>query len=106
LGIIYAKNCLVKKTSKIREEGKMKKTSPFLAVMTLIFLLSPSVSSAGKADLVGTEVAGDMRIEYYMEHPKKGMVMSSGKKMPMMNPAPTHHPEVKVFDTESGKFIP
>jgi uncharacterized protein involved in high-affinity Fe2+ transport len=84
----------------------MKKTSQFLTVMFLIILLSPSISSAGEEDLVGTKVIGDMRIEFYMEHPKQGMVMTSGKKMPMMNPGPTHHPEVKVFDTDSGKFIP
>jgi uncharacterized protein involved in high-affinity Fe2+ transport len=47
-----------------------------------------------------------MRIEFYMEAPKQGMVMTSGKSMMMMDNKPTHHPEVKVFDTESGKFVP
>lgn len=83
----------------------MKKISFFLAVEILIVLLYTPVSLAGKEDLVGTELIGDMKIEFYMEHPKQGMVMTSGKKMPMTNPPPTHHPEVKVFDTDSGKFI-
>jgi uncharacterized protein involved in high-affinity Fe2+ transport len=84
----------------------MKKLGYFLAVVTSFVLLFPGVSRAGKEDLVGTKIARDMKIELYMESPKKGMVMTSGKKMAMMNPKPTHHPEVKVFDTETGKFIP
>ncbi len=73
-----------------------------MAVVFLFVLLLPGVSPAGKEDLVGTKVVGDIKIEFYMESPKKGMVMTSGKKMAMMNPKPTHHPEVKVFDTEPG----
>ena len=84
----------------------MKKLGYFLAVVISFVLLFHGVSLAGKEDLVGTKVVGDMKIEFYMESPKKGMVMTSGKKMAMQNMAPTHHPEVKVFDTETGKFIP
>jgi Cu/Ag efflux protein CusF len=67
-------------------------------------VMNPAV--AGKADLVGTAVVNDMRIEFYMEAPKHGMVMTSGRGMTMDGGLPTHHPEVKVFDVESGKFIP
>ena len=84
----------------------MKKVAYVLAVVISFVLLFPGVSPAGKEDLVGTRIVGDMKIEFYMESPKKGMVMTSGKKMAMHNPAPTHHPEVKVFDSETGKFIP
>ncbi len=84
----------------------MNKAGYFLTGVFLFVLLFPAVSPAGKEDLVGTKVIGDMKIEFYMEHPKKGMVTTSGKKMATMNPAPTHHPEVKVFDAETGKFIP
>jgi hypothetical protein len=66
--------------------------------------MNPAI--AGKADLVGTAVVNDMRIEFYMEAPKHGMVMTSGMSMKMSDGLPTHHPEVKVFDVESGKFIP
>lgn len=38
---------------------------------------------AGKADLVGTAVVNDMKIEFYMEAPKQGMVMTSGMPMKM-----------------------
>ncbi len=88
------------------EVREMKKTNYLSAVVISFVLLFPAVSSGGKEDLVGTKVVGDMKIEFYMESPKKGMVMTSGKKMAMMGPKPTHHPEVKVFDVESGKFIP
>ena len=84
----------------------MKKVAYVLAVVISFVLLFPGVSPAGKEDLVGTRIVGDMKIEFYMESPKKGMVMTSGKKMAMHNPAPTHHPEVKVFDSETSKFIP
>jgi uncharacterized protein involved in high-affinity Fe2+ transport len=84
----------------------MKKTGYFLTIVLLFAFLFPKISPAGKEDLVGTKVVGDMKIEFYMEHPKDGMVMTSGKKMTMMSPGPTHHPEVKVFDVETGKFIP
>ncbi len=84
----------------------MKKVACVLAVVISFVLLFPGVSPAGKEDLVGTKVVGDLKIEFYMESPKKGMVMTSGKKMAMQNMAPTHHPEVKVFDTETGSFIP
>ena len=67
-------------------------------------IMNPAI--AGKADLVGTAVVNDMRNEFYMEAPKHGMVMTSGMSMKMSDGLPTHHPEVKVFDVESGKFIP
>ncbi len=76
---------------------------PILIAFAGLCLGGPA--NAGKEDLVGTKVVNDMRIEFYMESPKHGMVMTSGKPMMMMG-TPTHHPEVKVFDTQSGKFIP
>ena len=65
-----------------------------------------NISLAGEADLVGTTVVNDMKIAFYMEAPKQGMVMTSGRPIAMDGGLPTHHPEVKVFDVESGKFIP
>jgi len=76
---------------------------PTLIAIATLSLTGPV--SAGKEDLVGTKVVEDMRIEFYMEAPKHGMVMTSGKPM-MMAGNPTHHPEVKVFDKKSGQFIP
>lgn len=80
-----------------------------LHILTTVMFVSAlgfaGPASAGKADLVGAKVVSDMRIEVYMEAPKYGMVMTSGKPM-MMKGTPTHHAEVKVFDTESGRFIP
>lgn len=61
---------------------------------------------ASEAGLVGTAVVNDMRIEFYMEAPKTGMVTTSGTPVKMRTGLPTHHPEVKVFDVESGKLIP
>jgi hypothetical protein len=51
-----------------------------LAVVILLVLLLPGASPAGKEDLVGTKVVEDMKIEFYMESSKKGIVMTSGKK--------------------------
>ncbi len=67
---------------KALKKGELKKTGCFLAVVFLFVLLLPGVSPAGKEDLVGTKVVGDMRIEFHMEAPKKGMVMTSGKRWP------------------------
>lgn len=83
------------------------KTIFFSALVLLtsgLGITNPAV--AGKADLVGTAVVNDMRIELYMEAPKTGMVLTSGTPIRMRSGLPTHHPEVKVFDVESGKFIP
>lgn len=78
----------------------------FVKFIFCISLISvASVVNAGVEDLVGKKVVNDMIIEFYMESPKMDMVMTSG--MPMkMKMKPTHHPELKVFDVESGKFIP
>ncbi len=79
-----------------------------VAVLVPLFVIGISFAgrvNAGKEDLVGTKILNDMKIEFYMESPKQGMVMTSGKPI-MMEETPTHHPEVKVFDTASGKFIP
>ena len=84
----------------------MKRMLPNLLLLLLGGLGLMESASAGKADLVGTAVVNDMRIEFYMEAPKQGMVMTSGDPMTMDNGMPTHHPEVKVFDVETGKFIP
>ncbi len=83
----------------------MKKVCCFPILIAVAGLCLSVPASAGKEDLVGTKVVNDMRIEFYMEAPKHGMVMTSGKPMKMMG-TPTHHPEVKVFDTKSGRFIP
>ena len=83
----------------------MKKVCFLALLIALAGLCLAGPASAGKEDLVGTKVVNDMRIEFYMEAPKHGMVMTSGKPMMMMG-TPTHHPEVKVFDTKSGRFIP
>lgn len=82
---------------------------PILIAVAGLSLGAPA--NAGKDDLVGTKIVNDMRIEFYMESPKHGMVMTSGKPMVMrgamkMVAAPTHHPEVKVLDAKSGRFIP
>ncbi len=83
-------------------------TNSTLKVISLSIALASFVgtANAGKEDLVGVKMVNDMKIEFYMEAPKHGMVMTSGKSMMMMDNKPTHHPEVKVFDVESGKFIP
>ena len=83
----------------------MKKVYSLPISIAVSWLCVTGSASAGKEDLVGTKVVKDMRIEFYMEAPKTGMVMTSGKPMMMMG-TPTHHPEVKVFDTQSGQFIP
>ena len=83
----------------------MKKHIILSMVLFVIGIGFAAFVNAGKEDLVGTKVLNDMKIELYMEAPKQGMVMTSGKRM-MMQETPTHHPEVKVFDTASGKFIP
>jgi len=79
-----------------------------LKVVALSVALGPfaGTANAGEDDLVGVKITNDMKIAFYMEAPKHGMVMTSGKSMMVMDKKPTHHPEVKVFDTESGKFIP
>jgi uncharacterized protein involved in high-affinity Fe2+ transport len=84
----------------------MKKTVLISTVISLFGAILASPANAGKEDLVGMEVVNDMRIEFYMEAPKHGMISTSGKQMKTMGMKPTHHPEVKVFDTESGNFIP
>lgn len=83
----------------------MRKVYSLPILIAVAGLCLAGSANAGKEDLVGTKVVKDMRIEFFMESPKSGMVMTSGKPMMMMG-TPTHHPEVKVFDTESGRFIP
>ncbi len=83
----------------------MKKIASLTLLMAVAGLCLAGPANAGKEDLVGTKVVNDMRIEFYMEAPKRGMVMTSGKPMMMMG-TPTHHPEVKVFDKKSGQFLP
>ena len=82
----------------------IKPLSVVLLLTGGLSIMNPAIS--GKADLVGSKVVNDMRIEFYMEAPKQGMVLTSGMSMKMDNGMPTHHPEVKVFDVEGGKFIP
>ncbi len=83
----------------------MKKLVTLSMVLFVIGIGFAAFVNAGKEDLVGTKVVNDMKIELYMEAPKQGMVMTSGKPM-MMEGTPTHHAEVKVFDPASGRFIP
>jgi hypothetical protein len=84
----------------------MMNTKLLSALLWLGVLGTMNPAIAGKSDLIGTAVVNDMKIEFYMEAPKYGMVRTSGRPLTMDNGLPTHHPEVKVFDVESGKFIP
>lgn len=76
----------------------------------LLFLLVGGIgyldlAIAGEPGEVGVAVANDMRIELYLKPPILDLAQTSGKPMEMTG-LPTHHFEVRVFDVETGKFIP
>ena len=83
----------------------MKSIAPILMLLLLGGIGHFELAIAGDADAVGTAVVNDMRIELYLKAPKTDLAKTSGKPT-AMNGLPTHHFEVKVFDVETGRFIP
>lgn len=83
----------------------MKRIALILMLLLLGGIGHFELAIAGGADLVGTAVLNDMKIELYLKAPKTDLAETSGKPMDMIG-LPTHHFEVRVFDVETGKFIP
>lgn len=83
----------------------MKKMFLYLVLLLLGSIGQIEFATAGEANLVGTTVANDMRIEFYLSAPKADIVKPTNDPM-AMNGLPTHHFEVRAFDVETGKFIP
>ncbi len=83
----------------------MKRIAPFLILLLLGGIGHVELAIADDADAVGTAVVNDMRIELYLKAPRIDLAKTSGKPT-AMNGLPTHHFEVKVFDVETGRFIP